>query len=90
MALGASSLSDAQLIAAILRTGTKGIDATKLAEEIIKMCGRFDTNDNDSLIGLANLSIPELMKITSLCLGDRIIKNTKFPKSPNLKQGIIC
>ena len=61
MALGASSLSDAQLIAAILRTGTKGIDATKLAEEIIKMCGRFDTNDNDSLIGLANLSIPELM-----------------------------
>ena len=61
MALGASSLSDAQLIAAILRTGTKGIDATKLAEEIIKMCGRFD--DNDSLIGLANLSIPELMKI---------------------------
>ena len=63
MALGASSLSDAQLIAAILRTGTKGIDATKLAEEIIKMCGRFDTNDNDSLIGLANLSIPELMKI---------------------------
>ena len=39
MALGASSLSDAQLIAAILRTGTKGIDATKLAEEIIKMCG---------------------------------------------------
>lgn len=63
MALGASSLSDAQLIAAILRTGTKGIDATKLAEEIIKTCGRFDTNDNDSLIGLANLSIPELMKI---------------------------
>ena len=37
MALGASSLSDAQLIAAILRTGTKGIDATKLAEEIIKI-----------------------------------------------------
>ena len=66
MALGASSLSDAQLIAAILRTGTKGIDATKLAEEIIKMCGRFDTNDNDSLIGLANLSIPELMKIRVL------------------------
>ena len=63
MALGASSLSDAQLIAAILRTGTKGIDATKLAEEIIKMCGRVDTNDNDSLIGVANLSIPELMKI---------------------------
>ena len=87
MALGASSLSDAQLIAAILRTGTKGIDATKLAEEIIKMCGRFDTNDNDSLIGLANLSIPELMKIKGVgrvkavqiqCICELCLSNTSI------------
>lgn len=62
MALGASSLSDAQLIAAILRTGTKGIDATKLAEEIIKTCGMLILMIMIQLIGLANLSIPGTYK----------------------------
>jgi DNA repair protein RadC len=63
LALGAGALSDAQLIAAVMRTGTRGMDATQLAEEIIRLCADSESGENSSLLGLMHLSVPELMKI---------------------------
>lgn len=63
LALGAGALSDAQLIAAVLRTGTRGMDATQLAKEIIKLCSDGEDSGSAQLLGLANLTVPELMKI---------------------------
>lgn len=58
---GAASLSDAQLLAAILRTGTRGEDATKLSQKV------FDSSRTDmGLIGLCHMSIPELMEINGI------------------------
>ncbi len=47
MSLGAASLSDAQLLAAILRTGTTGIDATELALKVMALC-KDGINDKDN------------------------------------------
>lgn len=55
---GAKALTDAQLVATILRTGSRGKDAIKLSEEI------FSQSKTDcGLIGLCSMSIPELMNI---------------------------
>lgn len=61
---GASALSDAQLLAVILRTGTNGQDATQLAHEIFKMCG--ESGKDEGLIGLLGLTVPELTKIRGI------------------------
>lgn len=62
LAFGASALSDAQLLAVILRTGTNGVDATGLAEQIFELCGSSQ-QDKNALVGLSGLSVPELMSI---------------------------
>lgn len=56
---GAKKLSDAELLAIILRTGTKGKSVIKLADEVIKGAG-------GSLFGLIGKDIQELMKITGI------------------------
>lgn len=56
--LGAFSLSDAELLAVILRTGTNGMNAIELSEMV------FQQSCTDStLSGLLHTSIPELRKI---------------------------
>lgn len=54
-ALGAGSLSDSELIAILLRTGTKGINAMDLGRDLILRFG--------SLAGLARASVTELAKV---------------------------
>ncbi len=61
MLLGARALSDAQLLAVILRTGTNGQNATKLAGRILAHTGGHSVNDR--LNKLNRLTIPELMSI---------------------------
>ncbi len=51
---GAESLSDAELLAVILRTGYKGVNVVRLAENILQQAG------DDGLVGLCRLSIGEL------------------------------
>ncbi|OQX51582.1 hypothetical protein B5M47_00075 [candidate division CPR3 bacterium 4484_211] len=53
---GADKLSDSELLAILLRTGTKGKSAIEMAEEIIKSAG-------GSFKGLAGKDIEELTKI---------------------------
>ena len=52
---GAESLSDAELLAVILRTGNMGQNVVRLAESILLSAG------DDGLIGLCRLSIGQLM-----------------------------
>lgn len=66
MALGAKALTDAQLLAVILRTGTSGLNATSLAYNVFAASGSFDEKDGNQLLNLVNLSIPELMKIKGI------------------------
>ena len=54
-ALGANGLSDAELVAIILRTGMKGVSALDLGRELVLKYG--------SLSGLARCSVPELARI---------------------------
>ncbi len=55
---GASSLTDAELLAIILRTGTKGNSVIQVAQELIKEFG--------NLSALASESVDRLMKIAGI------------------------
>lgn len=59
MLKGTTSLSDAELLAILLRSGNKAVNAVDLAKKILK------STDN-SLHGLAMLSIKDLMKIKGI------------------------
>lgn len=61
MRYGVSTLSDAELLAIILRTGTKGMDATSLSCEVLKSYA-----GKDGVVGLCNVGIHELMKIKGI------------------------
>ena len=61
LAYGPKSLTDSQLLGAVLRIGTTGMDSTQLAEAIINL-GQIN-NSESSLLGIMNLSIEELKKI---------------------------
>ena len=61
LAYGPKSLTDSQLLGAVLRVGTTGMDSTQLAEAIINL-GHIN-NSESSLLGIMNLSIEELKKI---------------------------
>jgi DNA repair protein RadC len=58
MAVGAEALSHAELLAILLRTGTKRESAVLLASRVLKECG--------SLRGLVDLSIEELTSIRGI------------------------
>lgn len=60
MELGANSLTDTELIAAIIKTGTVGKTAKELAEEMLKSFG------SKGLTGLMDLSLAELMDIKGI------------------------
>lgn len=55
VALGAEALSDSELIAILLRTGMKGVNAVDLGRQLVLQFG--------SLAGLARASVPELAKV---------------------------
>ncbi len=58
---GADTLSDEELLAIILRTGTKGEDAVTLACRVIELCG-----DKRGILGLHHVTIKELMQINGI------------------------
>ncbi len=58
---GAATLSDAQLLAVILRTGTNGTDSIELAKKVLASGAT-----HEGLIGLYQMSIPELMQIKGI------------------------
>lgn len=57
--LGAKSLSDVELLAVILKTGTKGKSALDLANELLHM-------SSDGLLGLHYMHIEELMRANGI------------------------
>lgn len=57
MYLGEKALTDAELLAIIIRNGFKGYNSVRLAEDIIK-CG-----GGKGLIGLCSISLDELVKL---------------------------
>ena len=59
---GAQALSDAELLAVILRTGRKGADAITLAKEVLDLAGPY------GLSGLYHLSLNYIIKVN--CIGD--------------------
>ncbi len=59
--LGAAQLSDAELLAILLRTGTKGINSVELAAEILR---RFSYAEG--LTGLFHLSLAELERLPGI------------------------
>lgn len=62
MEYGGSSLTDSELLAIILRTGTKGISACKLAEQVLAVTSR----NGNGLLGLHQTSIHALMQIDGI------------------------
>lgn len=67
---GPEALSDAELLAIILRNGSRNENACELANRILNMSG-----GNGRIIGLQNISFPELMdidgigKVKAMCIG---------------------
>ena len=55
---GASSLDNAELLAAIIRTGTNGLSSIQLAEKLLENAGNLN--------GLYGMSISELMQIKGI------------------------
>ena len=55
---GPSALTDAELLAVVLRTGTEGLSSVDLARQILKISG-----GDERLDGLYHVTIPELMRI---------------------------
>ena len=64
LARGVSALSDTELIAILLRTGTRGANAIALAEQLLRRFGSF--------AGLARTPVPELVKVKGIGLGKGI------------------
>lgn len=58
---GPEYLTDAELLAVILRTGSNGITSVELARKVLESC-----KSENSLLGLYHLTIPGLMKIRGI------------------------
>lgn len=58
---GTESLTDAELLAVILRTGTAGQTSVQLAQKILLLCG-----ENESLTGIHHISLKELQKLSGI------------------------
>lgn len=61
LARGASALGDAELLAVVLRTGIRGLDAVALARQLLK--------DFGGLRGLLNAAQADLLKVSGLGIG---------------------
>lgn len=58
---GAESLSDAELLAVILRTGSKGESALELSRKVLAQNG-----EGNGLLGIYHMSISDLLKVRGL------------------------
>ncbi len=58
---GAASLSDAELLAVIIKTGTRGQSAIQLAEKILSL-----SPEEKGLLGICRLAIPELLTVPGI------------------------
>ncbi len=78
---GARSLSDAELLAVILQTGTKGKDVMALALEILNICGGFPGIENtgvDELLHISGLSSAKITKLKAAVeIGRRTIYSSR-------------
>lgn len=62
LSFGAENLTEAELLAIILRTGTRDASALKLAEEVLSLAAY----PREGLLGLHDVSIEELMEIRGI------------------------
>ena len=86
---GESALSDSELLAIILRSGTQGKNSLTLAQEILKV---MEKSSYPGLTGLLHISVQDLMKINGIgrvkavqlkCIGElskRIARNAARPQ----------
>ena len=59
---GPEALTESELLAIILRTGTKGKPALQVAEEILRLAD----SKKEGLLGLYDISLEELMSINGV------------------------
>ena len=90
LALGPKALTEEELIAIILRTGTKNTPALKLAEEILSKA----SSKEEGLNGLHHLSVQELMEIPGIgevkavkikCMAEMAIRMARHKAAAKLK-----
>lgn len=84
---GVNSLTDAELLAIIIKTGTKGVNSIELSNSILNY-----SKENLGILGLLNLSISQLMNIKGVgkvkaiqiqCIGElskRISKSSAYKR----------
>ncbi len=74
LSAGPSALSDAELLAIIIRTGTRGISSVELSEQILALSKNYS-----GLTGICHLTLPELLTLPGvgqvkaiqiLCIGE--------------------
>lgn len=58
---GAHALTDAELLAVLLRTGTKGSTSVAMAEEVLKL-----SKDKEGLLGLHQVSMAQLQSVRGI------------------------
>jgi DNA repair protein RadC len=81
MQVGAENLSHAELIAILLRTGTKGRSVMEVAKELIAMF-------NGSLQGMANARVSELSKIKGIGRDKAIALKSAFTLAQRMAREI--
>lgn len=59
--LGAEALTDAELLAVLLRTGTKGSPSVHMAEEVLNL-----SREKEGLLGLHSLSLAQLKSVKGI------------------------
>lgn len=92
LAMGPEHLTDAELLAVIIRTGSREETSLELAQKILAL-----NYPNGGILGLLHLSLPEFMKIKGigrvkaiqlLCIGElsrRIWKQGAKAASPDFR-----
>ena len=59
--LGPQALTDPELLAVVLRTGTRGSTSVEMAEEVLNL-----SRDREGLLGLHQLSLTQLQSIKGI------------------------
>ena len=92
MALGAESLTDAELLAIILRTGTKGFDAVELSRKVLELgkyprCGLLGLYDTDieTLEKIPGIGKVKAIKLKALAEVSKRMHEARFSKGLNVR-----
>lgn len=62
VSMGAGALTDSELLAIIIRTGTKNLNAIALGEEVLRVANRY----GNGLLGLYHIPLTELMQVKGI------------------------